>query len=108
MTIVWKLFAAVMMVYFLVWLVPANAQIRIVCGPYDSMVGAIAGVQYGESIGGFGIVVPAGWRLELWYSDTDRRSWSILAVQTSGKTCLLTDGVDWEHILPGKQAQPRN
>jgi hypothetical protein len=105
LSLVWKLFAVAI---FLLWLAPASAQPRVVCGPYDDMVRAISGIQYQEVLGGLGIVVTAGWRLELWYADHDRRSWSILAVQTSGHTCLISHGVDWEHILPGEQAQPRD
>lgn len=110
MNLVWKtsFLASVGLVVaaiFLLWLAPASAQSPTVCGPYADMSRAISGVQYKESLGGLGIVVPAGWRLELWYADHDRRSWSILAVQTSGHTCLISHGVGWEQILPGEQAQ---
>jgi len=88
----------------LVWAPQVRAQ-GVVCGPYKDMTGSISGAAYGETLGGFGIVVTAGWRLELWYADHDRRSWSILAVQTSGNTCLISQGVSWEHVLPGKHAR---
>ena len=110
MNLVWKtsFLASVGLVVaaiFLLWLAPASAQSPTVCGPYSDLTRAISGVQYKESLGGLGVVVPTGWRLELWYASHDRRSWSILAVKTTGHTCLIVHGIDWEHIIPGEQAQ---
>ena len=78
---------------------PVNGQVRM-CGPYDAITSALQAPQYRERRAGFGVVAPAGhWRMELWFSITGNRTWSLVAINGTGLTCMVSNGTFWEQTV---------
>lgn len=82
--------------------VPAQAQMA--CGDHDKIVAHLA-AKYGEVPKGFG--VSGRILVELLLSPDG--SWTVLNTDTSGTTCLLSSGTDWEMrpaVPPPKTGNP--
>ena len=78
---------------------PVYGQNRV-CLSYNLMVKALRGAPNFERQIGLGIVGSSQgqWRLELWASEEDDRTWTALGVNTSGVSCIISAGKRWEEI----------
>ena len=93
----WGIFLWVMLV------TPAQGQGRGVCGPYDAITAALRVPQYRERKAGFGVVSPDGrWRMELWFSVSGNRTWTLIAINGAGTTCMVSNGTFWEQTYIGE------
>ena len=91
----------VAIVWVLFTLAKAQAQSQVVCGPYVGITKSINSA-YGETLAGYGTTSSGLWRIELWRRTDNDRSWTLLAVGTSGNTCIASSGIEWEEISSGK------
>ena len=92
-------------VLFILATQPVNGQAVRMCGPYDVITSALQDPRYRERRAGFGVVAPAGhWRMELWFSVTGNRTWSLVAINGSGTTCMVSTGTFWEQTYVGEPA----
>lgn len=74
------------------------------CAPYTEMIAALKS-QYREEAGGAGLASAQAY-VELWV-EPGGKSWTILAVETNGSSCVLAAGSMWEFRelpLPGKDS----
>ncbi len=86
--------SAVLGAVFLFSGAPANAQTG--CGDRDDVV-AILETKYQEKVSAIGLAGNSG-VVELYTSENG--SWTILLTQTSGVSCMIAAGENWERVTP--------
>jgi hypothetical protein len=73
---------------------PANAQLPP-CAPHDEMVSRL-GETYQEKRHAYGVV---GGQAILEVFVSDKGSWTIIVTRTSGDSCVLAAGTEWEDAV---------
>ena len=73
---------------------PAWGQGVRVCLLYDQMAKALDTEPSGETRLGHGAAFN-GWRLEVWRRQDGEQSWTIIAVNSDGLTCIVSVGTGW-------------
>ena len=81
---------------------PAAAQSTPQCGPYDA-VKAVLLDKYEEVRIGRGITA-RGMMMELYVSPEGE--WSIIETTPKGRSCLRSDGFNWDGVAPPLPGEP--
>ena len=73
---------------------PVLGQNVRVCLLYDQMIKALETEPSGETRLGHGAAFN-GWRLEVWRGQGGEKSWTIIAVNRDGLTCIVSVVTGW-------------
>lgn len=76
-------------------LAQAVGTVQVPCGPYDVFRNALENT-YNEAPAARGLMAEGRVVLELWVSEGG--TFTILAVDTEGNACALSDGVAWDTV----------
>lgn len=81
---------------------PAYAQQGQACGNFLQMREQLKS-EYGEEEVSFGMAGPTS--LVLLFASRDGKTWTLLALDPSGRACVIAGGRDWmQGLLPGVDA----
>lgn len=77
----------------------AQASAQVPCGERGKMV-SLLGEKYSEASVGYGL---AGQKSMIEVFVSEKGSFTILSTQTSGLSCIIAAGHNWENLTPPKK-----